>query len=37
MPDPHAVPLVHEIQMRVDLQDMDRALTGKGLDAGDIH
>ena len=32
----HAVALIHKIQMRVDLQDVDVALTVKGADARDV-
>ena len=32
----HPVALIHEIQMRVDLQDMDRPTARKGADAGDV-
>ena len=31
-----AVALVDEVEMRVDMQDVDRSLAGEGLDAGDV-
>ena len=33
---PNAVPLVDEVEVRVDMQDVDRALACEGLDAGDV-
>ena len=32
----HAVAFVHEIQVGVDLQDVERALSVEGADAGDV-
>ncbi len=36
VPVAHPVPLIHEIEMRVDLQDVDVLLIIEGADAGDV-
>ncbi len=36
VPEPHAVPLVDEVEMRVDLHEMDRTMLREGGDAGDV-
>src|SRR4051812_30198433 len=36
MPLAHAMPHVHEIEMSIDLNDMDRAMAAEGPDAGNV-
>jgi hypothetical protein len=36
MSEAHAVPLIHKVEMRVELHNMDRLLAIEGIDAGDI-
>ena len=37
MADAHAMALINEIKVRVDLQDVNRPLPGEGLDALELH